>query len=73
MKRLFILAVAAILVASLIPMNAQQEVLLKIGCQDEPKTLNIWKATDVVGQPIKSWYLYPHDVRDIISDVYDRN
>jgi ABC-type transport system substrate-binding protein len=58
MKRLFILAVAAILVASLIPMNAQQEVLLKIGCQDEPKTLNIWKATDVWSVHVDAWF-YP--------------
>ena len=58
MKRLFILAVAAILVASLIPMNAQQEVLLKIGCQDEPKTLNIWKATDVWSTHVDAWF-YP--------------
>ena len=58
MKRLFIVAVAAILVASMLPMHAQQEVLLKIGCQDEPKTLNIWKATDVWSMHVDAWF-YP--------------
>jgi ABC-type transport system substrate-binding protein len=58
MKKLFIVAVAAVLVASLVPMYAQDEVLLKIGCQDEPKTLNIWKATDVWSVHACAWF-YP--------------
>jgi peptide/nickel transport system substrate-binding protein len=58
MKKLFIVAVAAILVASMLPMHAQPEVLLKIGCQDEPKTLNIWKATDVWSTHVDAWF-YP--------------
>jgi|GEM_PF-133314 len=58
MKKLFIVAVAAVLVASMVPMHAQDEVLLKIGCQDEPKTLNIWKATDVWSMHVDAWF-YP--------------
>ncbi|MBU7042959.1 MAG: ABC transporter substrate-binding protein [Theionarchaea archaeon] len=58
MKKYLLAVVATILVASLIPMNAQQEVLLKIGCQDEPKTLNIWKATDVWSVHVDGWF-YP--------------
>ncbi|KYK36039.1 MAG: hypothetical protein AYK19_09925 [Theionarchaea archaeon DG-70-1] len=58
MKKLFIVAVAAVLVASMVPMQAQDEVLLKIGCQDEPKTLNIWKATDVWTTHVVNWF-YP--------------
>ena len=58
MKRIYLAAVIAILVASVIPMQARQETLLKIGCQDEPKTLNIWKATDVWSMHVCGW-LYP--------------
>ncbi|MBU7010856.1 MAG: ABC transporter substrate-binding protein [Theionarchaea archaeon] len=58
MKKLFIVAVAAVLVASMIPLNAQDETLLRIGCQDEPKTLNIWKATDVWSVHACAWF-YP--------------
>ncbi len=58
MKKIVIVAVAAVLAASLIPLNAQNEVLLKIGCQDEPKTLNIWKATDVWSLHVDGWF-YP--------------
>ncbi|MBU7032133.1 MAG: ABC transporter substrate-binding protein [Theionarchaea archaeon] len=58
MKKYLLAVVAAILVASLIPMNAQSEILLKIGCQDEPKTLNIWKATDVWSVHVDGWF-YP--------------
>ncbi len=58
MKKLFIAAVAAILVASIVPADADDEILLKIGCQDEPKTLNIWKATDVWSVHVDGWF-YP--------------
>jgi ABC-type transport system substrate-binding protein len=58
MKKLFIVAVAAVLVASMLPTHAQQETLLRIGCQDEPKTLNIWKATDVWSVHACAWF-YP--------------
>ena len=57
-KELFLVAAAAILVASIIPLHAQEETLLKIGCQDEPKTLNIWKATDVWTTHAVNWF-YP--------------
>ena len=52
------LLLVAVLVAGIIPMHAQGEVLLKIGCQDEPKTLNIWKATDVWTTHAVNWF-YP--------------
>ncbi len=58
MKKLFIVAVAAVLIASMIPTHAQEETLLRIGCQDEPKTLNIWKATDVWSVHACAWF-YP--------------
>ncbi|MBU7011047.1 MAG: hypothetical protein HXS46_10180, partial [Theionarchaea archaeon] len=58
MKKLFIMAVAAVLIASMLPTHAQEETLLRIGCQDEPKTLNIWKATDVWSVHACAWF-YP--------------
>ncbi len=58
MKKLFIVAVVAVLAVSMVPTHAQPEVLLRIGCQDEPKTLNIWKATDVWSTHVDAWF-YP--------------
>ncbi|MBU7012749.1 MAG: ABC transporter substrate-binding protein [Theionarchaea archaeon] len=58
MKKLLVTTVATVLLVSMVPMDAQQEVLLRIGCQDEPKTLNFWKATDVWSVHAVAW-LYP--------------
>ncbi len=58
MKRFFLIAIAGVLVASMVPMHAQEETILRIGCQDEPKTLNIWKATDVWSVHACAWF-YP--------------
>ena len=58
MKKILVIVAAAILIASMIPMHAEKEVLLKIGCQDEPKTLNVWKATDVWTVHALGWF-YP--------------
>ncbi len=58
MKKILVAAVATVLVAAMVPTDAQEEVLLKIGCQDEPKTLNIWKATDVWSIHATGWF-YP--------------
>jgi peptide/nickel transport system substrate-binding protein len=57
MKKIFVIIVA-VLAASMVPMHAEQETLLKIGCQDEPKTLNFWKATDVWTTHVLGWF-YP--------------
>jgi ABC-type transport system substrate-binding protein len=58
MKKLMCVTLVTILVIAVIPLHAQQEVLLKIGCQDEPKTLNVWKATDVWSTHVLYWF-YP--------------
>jgi len=58
MKKILVAAVATVLVAAMVPTDAQEELLLKIGCQDEPKTLNIWKATDVWSTHATGWF-YP--------------
>jgi peptide/nickel transport system substrate-binding protein len=47
MKRLFIVAVVAILVASMAPVHSQGGVTFNVGMQDEPKTLNPFQAQDV--------------------------
>lgn len=47
MKRLFIVAVVAILVASMAPMQSQGGVTFYAGMQDEPKTMNPFQAQDV--------------------------
>lgn len=58
MKKLFLLAVAAVLAASIAPVDAQNEALLKVGCQDEFKTLDIWKTTGTWRIHAVNWF-YP--------------
>jgi ABC-type transport system substrate-binding protein len=47
MKKIFVVAVAVILVASLAPMSSEKGVTFNVGMQDEPKTMNPFQATDV--------------------------
>ena len=80
MKRLFVMVAAVALLTAMIPLDAQEEILLKIGCQDEPKTLNIWKATDVWTTHAVNWF-YPafyfrkpvtlEPMPDVCSITYD--
>lgn len=58
MKPLFMMAVAVILAASTVPIHGQENVFLKIGCQDEPKALNIWNSSDIWGGRVTKWF-YP--------------
>lgn len=56
MKKIFVVAVAVILVASLAPMSSEQGVTLNVGMQDEPKTLNPFQANDVWDWNVLTYY-----------------
>ena len=58
MKKICVIVVGAILTVSMVPTNAQEEALLKIGCLGEPETLNIWSATDEWSPHTCRWF-YP--------------
>ncbi|KYK33279.1 MAG: hypothetical protein AYK19_14125 [Theionarchaea archaeon DG-70-1] len=55
MKRLFMVALVTILIASTLPISGQEEILLRIGCQ-ELETLNIWNTG--WSPPVIHWF-YP--------------
>ncbi len=58
MKKIIALVAIVIMAVSMVPAHAQKEVLLRAACVDEPKTLNIWKATDVWSTHAVAWF-YP--------------
>jgi peptide/nickel transport system substrate-binding protein len=57
MRKLLIL-IGVVLAVSMASIHTEDEVLLKIGCLDELKTLNIWAATDVWSMHVSRWF-YP--------------
>jgi peptide/nickel transport system substrate-binding protein len=58
MRKYLVIVIGAILAAGMIPLYAQEDVFLRVGCLDEPKTLNIWAATDVWSLHTCGWF-YP--------------
>ncbi len=57
MKKLFMVAVAAILVASIAPTHSQVAgVTFNVGMQDEPKTMNPFQAQDVWDWNVLTYY-----------------
>lgn len=59
MKRLFIVAVVAILVASMTPVHSQGGVTFNVGMQDEPKTMNPFQAQDVWDWNVLTYFYEP--------------
>ncbi|MBU7016688.1 MAG: ABC transporter substrate-binding protein [Theionarchaea archaeon] len=57
MRKLLIL-IGAVLAVSMASIHIEDEVLLKIGCLDELKTLNIWASPDVWSLHVSRWF-YP--------------